>query len=392
MKHLKSSENKKSKIKFLFGMLLIIGALLISTKLVQKAQDTRSSAASNNCGCYKSGVKQSSYKTAASCKNRGGSWVTSGCPKTSSGKTCTWTTGSWSACKDGKKTRTVKLTSSSNCTGGSKPATTTTVGCNTTKTCTYTCTLWGPCSTAGKQTCTNQSKSPSGCTGGTTKIGTTRSCTSSAGGATSDYCTINDKKCFSEGKYEYAGTCKAGASANYWSKVRCSQGCSNGQCITNLSTCASKGGSCISDKSKCNGDYSIEASDCGQKAGGYCCVSTSKGVCGSANGGTYTSAPTSGLCSSGTLSWNDKSGGSGYFSWYCGNAKCSAKNSNATKPACGSANGKTYTSSSFGAISASDLCSSGRYIPVDRSGTDGTFNWGCAGSTNSVSCSAKRTS
>lgn len=69
MKHLKSSENKKPKIKFLVGTLLLIGALLITTKLVQKSQDTRSSAASK-CSCSKR-----AYGNAYSCSKNKGKWT-----------------------------------------------------------------------------------------------------------------------------------------------------------------------------------------------------------------------------------------------------------------------------------------------------------------------------
>jgi len=99
------------------------------------------------------------------------------------------------------------------------------------------------------------------------------------------------------------------------------------------------------------------------------------GACGASNGGTVSSAPSSGLCSSGTASTVS---GSGPWTWTCAgenggsSASCAA---NATSPVngeCGSSNGASLPSTP-----ASALCTSGFASAV--SGT-GPWNWSCSGS------------
>ena len=41
------------------------------------------------------------------------------------------------------------------------------------------------------------------------------------------------------------------------------------------------------------------------------------GKCGSSNGGTFSSQPTTNLCTSGTTSWSDSSGSDGSYNWSC---------------------------------------------------------------------------
>ena len=108
------------------------------------------------------------------------------------------------------------------------------------------------------------------------------------------------------------------------------------------------------------------------------------GACGSSNGGTFSSAPTSGLCSSGTAS---SVTGTGPWSWTCAgqnggtDASCSA-NPPVVNGACGSSDGGTFSSAP-----TSDLCSSGTASSV--TGT-GPWSWTCAGQNGGTdaSCSA----
>ena len=108
-------------------------------------------------------------------------------------------------------------------------------------------------------------------------------------------------------------------------------------------------------------------------------------VCGSSNGGTFTSAPTTNLCSTGTPS--TVSGSDPWF-WTCQgvnggtNASCSA-NVHGVNGVCGSSNGVTFTSAP-----TSNLCNAGTPSTVSGSGP---WLWGCQGVNggSSASCSAK---
>ena len=113
-------------------------------------------------------------------------------------------------------------------------------------------------------------------------------------------------------------------------------------------------------------------------------------VCGSANGTTVSTIPTSNLCSSGTAS---TVAGSGPWTWTCAgsnggtNASCSAQRTSTVTPVngvCGSANGTTVST-----IPTSNLCSSGTASTVAGSGP---WTWTCAGSNGGTtgSCSAQR--
>lgn len=100
-------------------MLLIGLALFLTTKLVQKSQDSRSSAATK-CSCSKK-----AYSDAYSCSKNGGKWTCSTTqnkkptPTKVKRKTCiSFTYTPWSSCTNGKQTREIRNTFPENCTGG----------------------------------------------------------------------------------------------------------------------------------------------------------------------------------------------------------------------------------------------------------------------------------
>jgi uncharacterized repeat protein (TIGR03803 family) len=110
------------------------------------------------------------------------------------------------------------------------------------------------------------------------------------------------------------------------------------------------------------------------------------GVCESSNGNTFTSAPTTNLCSSGTATTVN---GTGPWNWTCtgSNGGTSANCSANVQPtpvngACGSASGQ-----GFSAVPISNLCSAGSTSVV--TGT-GPWNWTCTGlyGGSNISCSA----
>jgi cytochrome b involved in lipid metabolism/plastocyanin len=119
------------------------------------------------------------------------------------------------------------------------------------------------------------------------------------------------------------------------------------------------------------------------------------GTCGSANGTSVASAPTTNLCSSGTAT---AVSGTGPFTWSCTGsnggttASCSASLSTGggTTPTpvngvCGSSNSATVSSAP-----TTNLCSSGTATAVSGSGP---FTWSCTGSNGgtTASCSAQKT-
>jgi hypothetical protein len=120
---------------------------------------------------------------------------------------------------------------------------------------------------------------------------------------------------------------------------------------------------------------------------------TTGGTCGSANGEIYTSKPTTGLCAAGTSSWVDGTGSDGTYNWRCSgtvnSTNCAAlhQTTNSTVGICGSSNEGTYTSAPSGG-----LCTAGTSTWVDSTGSDGTYNWRCVGSSTTVSCYAKKMS
>ncbi len=113
------------------------------------------------------------------------------------------------------------------------------------------------------------------------------------------------------------------------------------------------------------------------------------GVCGSSNGGKFSSAPTANLCTTGQASTVS---GSGPWSWTCAGsgggttAACSATKVVAAQPvngACGSANGATVSTAP-----SANLCSAGAASTVAGSGP---WSWTCVGSSggSTASCSDK---
>ena len=108
------------------------------------------------------------------------------------------------------------------------------------------------------------------------------------------------------------------------------------------------------------------------------------GVCGSANGGTFASAPATNLCGFGTATGFT---GSGPWNWNCPGtnggtpASCSA-NIQAVNGVCGSSNGQTFTSAP-----ATNLCGFGTATGFTGSGP---WNWNCPGTNGgtTASCSA----
>ena len=105
------------------------------------------------------------------------------------------------------------------------------------------------------------------------------------------------------------------------------------------------------------------------------------GSCGNSNGKTVDTVPTSGLCSVGTAS---SVNGSGPWNWTCSGSKggsdasCSATITAA--PVCGSANSGT-----FSGTPTSGLCSVGTASSVNGSGP---WNWTCTSGARSVDCAA----
>lgn len=108
------------------------------------------------------------------------------------------------------------------------------------------------------------------------------------------------------------------------------------------------------------------------------------GVCGSSNGKTFNTKPTSGLCSVGSASGVS---GSGPWNWTCAgsnggsSASCSAQITVA--PNCGSSNGKTFDTKP-----TSGLCSVGNASSVAGAGP---WNWKCTSGARTVSCKANIT-
>jgi hypothetical protein len=102
------------------------------------------------------------------------------------------------------------------------------------------------------------------------------------------------------------------------------------------------------------------------------------GACGSANGSTVASAPTTNLCSAGTAS---AVSGTGPWTWTCqgtnNTAQCQA---NPLVGVCGSANGGVFTSAP-----TTNLCSAGTASAV--SGT-GPWTWVCQGANSAAQCQA----
>jgi len=124
------------------------------------------------------------------------------------------------------------------------------------------------------------------------------------------------------------------------------------------------------------------------------------GICGSAVGDTFPSAPTTNLCSSGTPTVVTGSAPDlGYWKWGCdgsgGGGSTTSTACTANRPAvisgsCGSADGETFSSLTS---SSANLCSAGT---VASFAGNGPWTWGCNGSgggtsTSATACSASKT-
>jgi hypothetical protein len=114
------------------------------------------------------------------------------------------------------------------------------------------------------------------------------------------------------------------------------------------------------------------------------------GQCGSSNGGTFSSEPTTNLCNSGTAS---SLSGSGPWYWSCSGsnggstANCAAYKTVTPTPIngeCGSSNGGTFNSAP-----TTNLCNSGTYSGISGSGP---WYWSCSGSNGGLTanCSASK--
>lgn len=120
-------------------------------------------------------------------------------------------------------------------------------------------------------------------------------------------------------------------------------------------------------------------------------------TCGSSNGQTFTTQPTTNLCTSGSVAGPYYDGSSGWY-WYCNNygAYCSAYQSVASQVNCGT-NATTYasTTTAWPSVAATAFCSPGAIVgnqPAFPSTPGGTSSWTCksSNSINSLSCSAQR--
>ncbi|MDD4409495.1 MAG: hypothetical protein PHW52_02455, partial [Candidatus Pacebacteria bacterium] len=113
------------------------------------------------------------------------------------------------------------------------------------------------------------------------------------------------------------------------------------------------------------------------------------GQCGSSNGGTFTTIPTTGLCNSGTPS---SVFGTGPWTWTCtglnggGTSNCFAsKTPDPVNGQCGTSDGGT-----FGTIPTTNLCTTGTATTVSGAGP---WYWTCQGANGgtAASCSASKT-
>jgi hypothetical protein len=118
-------------------------------------------------------------------------------------------------------------------------------------------------------------------------------------------------------------------------------------------------------------------------------ATATNGACGSANGTTVSTAPTTNLCTTGSATTVS---GSGPWTWSCTganggtSASCSAnKTATPTNGTCGSANGTTVSTAP-----TTNLCSTGSASSV--TGT-GPWSWSCTGANGgtTASCSANKT-
>lgn len=138
---------------------------------------------------------------------------------------------------------------------------------------------------------------------------------------------------------------------------------------------------CISSSGSCYRCDSVEIENTGYFYK-KCVKHIIDGSCGSSDGDSDCSRPTSGLCNSGSVVWDDSTGSDGYWNWRCvsncgGDSDvCSTRNLPTTNGVCGEANGGIFFGQPGG-----DLCTSGTesWVGGDEDAVDGTYNWSCTG-------------
>ena len=180
----------------------------------------------------------------------------------------------------------------------------------------------------------------------------------------------------------YGGT-NASCSANI--KVNGVCGGSNGQSFSTAPTtnlCTSGTASAVTGSGPwgwtCSGVNGGSTASCSAN------LRPGSGVCGSANGQSFLKAPRSGLCNSGKAS---RVSGRGPWNWTCsgsgGGATASCLANIEVNGVCGPVNGKTLTGAP-----ATNLCRAGTASAVSGSGP---WDWTCSGANggSTASCSAK---
>jgi hypothetical protein len=157
----------------------------------------------------------------------------------------------------------------------------------------------------------------------------------------------------------------------------CNWNCGNwGSCVNGVQT-----RTCTSSPVGCSGDNPYPTTQ-------QCGSSKINGVCGSSNGQSFSTKPTTNLCSTGTAS---SVTGTGPWNWTCNgsnggtNASCSAnKTGTPINGQCGSSNGQ-----SFSAKPITGLCNSGTATSING---NGPWYWSCIGSGGGTDadCSANK--
>jgi alpha-tubulin suppressor-like RCC1 family protein len=133
----------------------------------------------------------------------------------------------------------------------------------------------------------------------------------------------------------------------------------------------------------CNGSNGGTTANCSAS------VTPVDGACGTANGGSFPTAPTTNLCSKGTATPVPPTLSGSQWTWSCNGSNGGATvNCSALAPvvngACGTANGGT-----FATAPATNLCSAGTPTPVGSNG--GLWTWSCTGlngGSNDDTCAA----
>ncbi|MFA5087173.1 MAG: PKD domain-containing protein [Candidatus Paceibacterota bacterium] len=210
----------------------------------------------------------------------------------------------------------------------------------------FTYSAWGACQSNNTQTRSVIGSSPSGCTGGSPY--TVQSCNYTP---TPTTCTSFD--------YSAWGACQS----------------------NNTQTRSVIG----SSPSGCVGGNPITTQSCSY-------AQPQNGVCGSANGQSFVSAPTANLCIVGTTLGAQ---GLGPWTWTCNgsnggaNVQCNANKTYSPTPIngqCGSANGQSFVSTP-----QVNLCNTGD--PINFNSFSYSWTWNCSGQNggSDVSCSANRT-